>query len=47
MSLGFTKNDVNPDLYFMVVDGDPLILVLYVDDLFLIGSERLIVGCKR
>jgi hypothetical protein len=35
MSLGFTKSDADPNLYYKVVDGDPLILVLYVDDLFL------------
>lgn len=33
--------------YYMVVDGDPLNMVLYVDDLFLIGAKRLIIGCKR
>jgi hypothetical protein len=47
MSLGFTKSDANPNLYYKVVDGDTLILVLYVDDLFLTGVERLIFGCKR
>jgi hypothetical protein len=47
MSLGFTKNDANPNLYYKVENGFPLILVLYVDDLFLIGDEKLIVGCKR
>ena len=47
MSLGFTKSEADPNLYYKVVDGDPLILVLYVDDLFLTGAERLIFGCKR
>ena len=47
MSLGFTKSDVDPNLYYKVVDGDPLILVLYVDEFFLTGVERLIVECKR
>ena len=47
MSLGFTKNDVDPNLYYKVVDGDPFILVLYVDDLFLTRSKRLIVECER
>jgi hypothetical protein len=47
MSLGFTKSDADPNLYYKVVDGDPLILVLYVDDLFLKGAKRLIVECKR
>jgi hypothetical protein len=27
--------------------GDVLILVLYVDDLFLTGAETLIAGCKQ
>jgi hypothetical protein len=47
MSLGFTKSDANPNLYYKVFDGDPLILVLYVDDLFLTGAEWLIIKCKR
>ena len=47
MSLGFTKSDADPNLYYKVVDGNPLILVLYVDDLFLVGDEKLIEWCKR
>lgn len=47
MTLCFTKSIVYLDLYFMVVDGDPLILVLYVDDLFCTRVEWLIIGCKR
>jgi hypothetical protein len=47
MSLGFTKSDADPNLYYKVEDGFPLILVLYVDDLFLTRDEKLIVGCKR
>jgi hypothetical protein len=47
MSLGFTKSDADPNLYYKVEDGFPLILVLYVDDLFLTGDEKLIDGCKR
>ena len=35
MRLGFTKSDVDSNLYYKVVDGDPLIFVLYVDDMFL------------
>ena len=30
-----------------MVGKDPLILVLYVDDLFITGAERLIQGCKQ
>jgi hypothetical protein len=47
MSFGFTKSHADPNIYYKVVDGDLLILVLYVDDLFLAGAERLIVECKR
>jgi hypothetical protein len=35
------------NLYYIVIGGEPLILVLYVDDLFITGAERLIEGCKR
>jgi hypothetical protein len=46
LSMGFTKSEVDPNLYFILVGTDPLILVLYVDDLFLTGAEELIAGCK-
>jgi len=45
--MGFTKSDVDPNLYYIVVGDDPLILVLYVDDLFIIGAKRLISGCNE
>jgi hypothetical protein len=38
MSLGFTKSDADSNLYYKVENGCPLILVLYVDDLFLTGD---------
>jgi hypothetical protein len=47
MSLGFTKSHADPNLYYKVENGCPLILVLCVDDLFLTEDEKLIVGCKR
>eukprot|EP00253_Pinus_taeda_P009788 PITA_09788 len=47
MKLGFTRSEADPNLYFMVEDDKPLILVLYVDDLFLIGVDPLIHKCKR
>ena len=47
MSLGFTKSDADPNLYYKVVNDEPLILVLYVDDLFLTENERLILWCKK
>lgn len=45
--MGFEKSEVDPNLYYIVVGGDTLIFVLYVDDLFITGAERLIVGCKQ
>eukprot|EP00253_Pinus_taeda_P026032 PITA_26032 len=45
--LGFTKSEANPNLYFIVVGEEPLILVLYVDDLIITSAERLIEGYKR
>ena len=47
MSLDFSKSVVDPNLYYHIVGDECLILVLYVDDLFLTGSKRLIVECKR
>jgi hypothetical protein len=44
--LGFTKSEVDPNLYLLQVGKEPLILVLYVDDLFLTGGEKLITRCK-
>ena len=46
-SLGFTKSKADSNLYYKVVDEGPVILLLYVDDLFLTGEEKLIVDCKR
>ena len=34
MILGFKKSVVHPSLYYNIVNGESLILVLYVDDLF-------------
>jgi hypothetical protein len=46
-SLGFSKSAVDPNLYFKIIENHPLILVLYVNDLFLTGEEQLIAQCKR
>jgi hypothetical protein len=46
-SLGFTKSKVDPNLYFKVMNDEPVILLLYVDDLFLTGEEKLITDCKK
>ena len=45
--MGFVKSDEDPNLYYLRVGSEPLILVLYVDDLFLIKSSRLIIDCKK
>jgi hypothetical protein len=47
MSLGFTKSSAYPNLYLKVEDSEPVILLLYVDDLFLTGAKNLITECKR
>jgi hypothetical protein len=47
MSLGFSKSVVNPNLYYNFVGDECLILVLYVDDVFLTALESLIVECKH
>ena len=39
-SMDFTKSKVDPNLYLKVVDDEPSILLLYVDNLFLTGNEK-------
>ena len=46
MKLGFTRSNVDPNLYFKVDRERPLILVLYVADLFLTCANPLINQCK-
>jgi hypothetical protein len=41
-SLGFTKSKADSNLYFKVMNDEQMILLLYVDDLFLTGEEKLI-----
>ena len=45
--MGFQKSEANLNLYIIMVGDDPLILLLYVDDLFITGGERPIAVCKR
>ena len=45
--LGFTKSRVDPNLYMKVMGDEPVILLLYVDDLFLTGNEKHITNCKK
>ena len=44
--MGFMKIEVDANLYYLVVGGEVLILVHYVDDLFLTYSLGLIEECK-
>ena len=46
-SLGFTKSKADSNLYFKVMNDKPIISLLYVDDLFLTGEEKLITECKK
>jgi hypothetical protein len=45
--LGFSKGHADPSLYYKFVDNAPVILLLYVDDLFIIGGDSLIIQCKK
>ena len=46
-SLGFTKSKADPNLYMKVMEDELVILLLYVDDLFLNGNEKHITDCKK
>ena len=46
-SLGFTKSKEDSNLYYKVEDGNPVILLLYVGDLFVTGMDGLIADSKR
>ena len=46
-SLGFTKSKTNSNLYYKVEDGNPVMLLLYVDDLFVTSMDGLITDMKR
>jgi hypothetical protein len=39
-SLSFTKSKTDSNLYFKVMNDEPVILLLYVDDLFLTGKKN-------
>ena len=45
--MGFTKSKADPNLYLKVVEDEPVILLLYVDDLFLTGKEKQIMESKK
>ena len=37
--LGFIKSEADANIYHIMVEGKPLIIVLYVDDLILTGDD--------
>ena len=43
----FTKSKADPNLYLKVVEDKPVILLLYVDDLFLTGNEKQVMESKK
>ena len=47
MSLVFTESKVDSTLYIKVEGGIPLMLLLYVDDLFFTGEEELIQDARK
>jgi hypothetical protein len=47
MSSGFTKSKVDSNLYFKVINDEPVILLFYVDYLFLTREENLIIDYKK
>jgi hypothetical protein len=44
--MGSEKSDDDPKLYYIIRGGETLILILYVDDLFITGVEDFIAECK-
>ena len=46
-SMGLTKSNDDPNLYMNIMDDEPVILLLYVDDLFLTRNEKQITNCKK
>ena len=46
-SLDFTKNKIDSNLYYKVEDGNPVLLLMYVNDLFVTVMDGLIVDTKR
>ena len=47
MSLSFSKSLADPNLYCKFMDDEPIMLLLYVDDLFLIGNDKRISKWKE
>ena len=47
ISLGFTKSKEDSNLYYKVEGDGLIILLLYVDDLFLTSEDKPINKCKK
>ena len=45
--LGFPKSEADVSLYHIMVKAKKLNIVLYVDDLILIGDDQSIMSCKE
>ena len=46
-SLGFTKSKADSNLYYKVEEGNLVILLVYVDEMFVTGEDGLITDTKR
>ena len=47
MALGFMESKADSNLYYKVEEGNPVILLLYVDDMFVTAEDGLITDTKR
>ena len=47
IGLGFTKSEANANLYNIMVEGQLLIILLYVGDLIITSDEKLVKSCKE
>ena len=45
--MGFTKSKFDPNIYIKIMDDETVILLLYLDDLFLTRNGKQIKGCKK
>ena len=46
-SLGYTKSKADSNLYYKFEDGNLVMLLVYVDDIFVTGTDGLIADTKR
>lgn len=47
LRIGFVKSYVDANLYIMIVKNEPIIILIYVDDLFITCVEHRILECKK